>query len=474
MGLREELLKILGKEAETEKARTGTFVSRPVLNGAEWAEWAKSAGIPSPLAPDAMHVTVIYSSTPVQMIPDDCPIVIDAKTGAFALMGPNEDAFALAFFSWQLNDRNWAYQGNGAVPTWPTYRPHLTLSNDAAGFELDDATLADAPEYIILGAEVSAPLTDGADDDEDPEGVDGDEDGDYDDDANPLVIIVSVEQSEKLLERELNPIDATAVYQIAQGRPVTTNVLKRLGEQLECDVAKAAKKATKGDYGSHAEAGYADPGYQDDGKPRYPLKSGGKLNKERVDAAGSYIAQSGNASKYTAAQLSSIKSKISAAKKALGEDTEDTKKSAFKDKTITMTREMREVVKSKLGAEVVSVAEDEAQLMYNIANVYSIGGKTVLDVDGEGFTTEAMEQFIAQVLKRDKSSTWEHEGDPVNVVVQGLVLSDAVQKALGIDLGFECLVTATHFPDGEEWAKAKAGPWEQSIAGRFWYEPEGA
>ena len=68
----------------------------------------------------------------------------------------------------------------------------------------------------------------------------------------------------------------------------------------------------KGDYG---DVDYADPGYQDDNKPRYPIDT-----KEHVKAAWSYINQSGNASKYTASQLSSIKSKIKAAAKKFGID----------------------------------------------------------------------------------------------------------------------------------------------------------
>jgi uncharacterized protein DUF6582 len=58
---------------------------------------------------------------------------------------------------------------------------------------------------------------------------------------------------------------------------------------------------------------YADPGYQSDGKKRYPVDT-----PEHVKAAWSYINQSGNAGKYSSSQLASIKAKIKKAAKSKG------------------------------------------------------------------------------------------------------------------------------------------------------------
>ena len=52
---------------------------------------------------------------------------------------------------------------------------------------------------------------------------------------------------------------------------------------------------------------YADPGYQKDGKKRYPLDTAAHCK-----AAWSYINQAGNASAYTPEQLSAIKGRIKA------------------------------------------------------------------------------------------------------------------------------------------------------------------
>ncbi len=79
--------------------------------------------------------------------------------------------------------------------------------------------------------------------------------------------------------------------------------------------AEDSKMATepKGEYGTHEEAGYADPGYQEDEKPRYPLKEDGKWSEERIRAAWSYIHMKKNRELYTEKELKRIEGKIIAA-----------------------------------------------------------------------------------------------------------------------------------------------------------------
>lgn len=64
-------------------------------------------------------------------------------------------------------------------------------------------------------------------------------------------------------------------------------------------------KADKKPYG---DVEYADPGYQDDKKKRYPINT-----ETHIRAAWSYINQEKNQSQYTASQVASIKRKIIAA-----------------------------------------------------------------------------------------------------------------------------------------------------------------
>jgi hypothetical protein len=75
------------------------------------------------------------------------------------------------------------------------------------------------------------------------------------------------------------------------------------------DFGKKANKP-KGDYG---KVKYADPGYQDDKKPRYPID-----NEGHVRAAWSYINMPKNARLYSSEQLGRVKAAIRAAAKKYG------------------------------------------------------------------------------------------------------------------------------------------------------------
>jgi len=66
-------------------------------------------------------------------------------------------------------------------------------------------------------------------------------------------------------------------------------------------------------YGPASSAHYADPGYQKDGKKRYPLSS-----EKECRAAWSYINMPKNQENYTSEQVASIKGRIKAAAKKFG------------------------------------------------------------------------------------------------------------------------------------------------------------
>lgn len=68
----------------------------------------------------------------------------------------------------------------------------------------------------------------------------------------------------------------------------------------------------------YGDVKYADPGYQKDGKKRYPIDT-----EEHIRAAWSYINQQKNASQYTPEQIKAIKSKIQAAMKKIGAEMSD-------------------------------------------------------------------------------------------------------------------------------------------------------
>ena len=68
----------------------------------------------------------------------------------------------------------------------------------------------------------------------------------------------------------------------------------------------------------YGDVKYADPGYQEDGKKRYPIDT-----PDHIRAAWSYINQEGNAGKYSPEQLKKIKARIRAAMKKIGAEVSD-------------------------------------------------------------------------------------------------------------------------------------------------------
>jgi hypothetical protein len=77
--------------------------------------------------------------------------------------------------------------------------------------------------------------------------------------------------------------------------------------------ALAGKTSEGGPKKPYGDVAYADPGYQSDGKKRYPLDT-----EEHCRAALSYINQEKNAAKYSPGQVASIRAKIKAAARKHG------------------------------------------------------------------------------------------------------------------------------------------------------------
>jgi len=125
-------------------------------------------------------------------------------------------------------------------------------------------------------------------------------------------------------------IDA-AMQAVANGEQVASDAqlgLERLalrkGETSDAaDDGAMAEAAKDGGDQPHGDVEYADPGYQQDKKKRYPIDS-----EKHVRAAWSYINKPGNAKAYSAEQLANIKAKIRAAGKKFDIEFSDEQKSA--------------------------------------------------------------------------------------------------------------------------------------------------
>ena len=97
--------------------------------------------------------------------------------------------------------------------------------------------------------------------------------------------------------------DAVEHEKSLNAEPSLTDLIKAAKEKLSGEEADKAYKADEeGEYG---DVEYADTGYQEGGKPRYPIDT-----VEHIRAAWNYIHQEKNAAEYDAKQLKQIKNRI--------------------------------------------------------------------------------------------------------------------------------------------------------------------
>lgn len=124
-----------------------------------------------------------------------------------------------------------------------------------------------------------------------------------------------------LVDRPANP---DAVFELWKAKKMTTSTKSGVETELAAAdelmkmfdagevtssqilaLAKAAKKKPKAPYG---DVKYADTGYQEDKKPRYPIDT-----EEHIRAAWNYVHKEANAEKYSSGDLSKVKAAIVAA-----------------------------------------------------------------------------------------------------------------------------------------------------------------
>lgn len=121
---------------------------------------------------------------------------------------------------------------------------------------------------------------------------------------------------------------------------------------------------------------YADPGYQADKVKRYPIDT-----EAHAKAAWSYIHQESNAGKYTADQLSKIRSAIAAALKQFGVEAEEKQAGVQKPKSGS---------DAKSGTQKASSQSDAA----------SEGGTKHMDENTETISKETHEALLDQAVRR--------------------------------------------------------------------------
>lgn len=130
-----------------EKAEPRTlYVSRKLKNADDLIAWAKGQGFAKTVPTDELHVTIAFSRTPVDWMKcgagwtgqnNNGDIVVEP--GGARLVEPLGDkgAIVLLFNSAELSWRNRDIVNAGASWDWPDYQPHVTITYEGAGVDLD-------------------------------------------------------------------------------------------------------------------------------------------------------------------------------------------------------------------------------------------------------------------------------------------------------------------------------------------------
>ena len=107
------------------------YVSRKVLNTGDLRTWAKDAGITGLVVADDLHVTICYSTRPVDWMEMGQPWEeeIEIPAGGPRLVEIfGDSAVVLRFASSSLKWRHDEFVRGGASWDFPSYAPHITLS----------------------------------------------------------------------------------------------------------------------------------------------------------------------------------------------------------------------------------------------------------------------------------------------------------------------------------------------------------
>lgn len=143
---------------EAERKSAPLYASRPVTNAGDIIAWAHSQGFKTTLPAEDLHVTVAYSTAPMDgaTVPaTGKSIKVAGDKRSVETLG-DEGAVVLKFSSKALQVRWQQYRDAGASWDYDGYQPHITLTYDGQGVDL--SKVEPYRGAIVLGAETQEAL----------------------------------------------------------------------------------------------------------------------------------------------------------------------------------------------------------------------------------------------------------------------------------------------------------------------------
>lgn len=107
--------------------------------------------------------------------------------------------------------------------------------------------------------------------------------------------------------------------------------------------------------------------------------------------------------------------------------------------------------------QVVKISGDEQRLVYGWFSVVEKNGEPVVDTQDHIISPDVLQKAVHAFIGQSRVGKVMHEGSPVSALVDSMVFTKDVQKALGIDLGVVGWFGAFKVLDDAAWAAVKKG-----------------
>lgn len=127
------------------------YVHRPLLNADKLIEWAKANGCKTCLKPESMHVTLLYSKTPL-VWPQPKIDVVTVRDYVSEVKQFDGGALVLHFSWMPFTARHLRLIDAGGTSDYPEYKSHITLTYEGEG--LDPKSFGQYDGDLIFGPEV--------------------------------------------------------------------------------------------------------------------------------------------------------------------------------------------------------------------------------------------------------------------------------------------------------------------------------
>ena len=147
-------LQMIIEELEKIEKKQTIYICRPLVNHEEFKEWATSQGFKTTLPPDQLHATLAFSKKPIDwslITPETNQLVSSNNQDRHVEVLGDKGAIVLRFEDAALTKRWEEICAVGAEWKHDGYRPHVTITYDASGVDLDavkpyDGDLVFGPE----------------------------------------------------------------------------------------------------------------------------------------------------------------------------------------------------------------------------------------------------------------------------------------------------------------------------------------